>query len=154
MKLKHVLQRSGGYEDANEDFDATSLETLRIRLCKQPACMDMETPFQSQRNNLGLVKYQVKIIPIFVRAMQLPNLLPCMTRHRYRKTYNVEAVIDRRRNKPRNALYKIKWDGYDMSNCTWKWNFSSARWNRCPPRRLGKKKRRLMLSTSNTRWFS
>ena len=35
------------------------------------------------------------------------------------KRYNIEAVIDRRRNKPGNALYKIKWDGYDMSKCTW-----------------------------------
>ena len=28
MKLKHVLQRSGGYDVVDEDFDATSLGNL------------------------------------------------------------------------------------------------------------------------------
>ena len=33
--------------------------------------------------------------------------------------YNVEKILDRRKSKNNKLLYKIKWEGYPMNQCTW-----------------------------------
>ena len=120
MKLKHVLQRSGGYEDADEDFDATSLGNLANSALQaagvygygdsisEPTEQPWSREISSQDNP------NIRSSDAASQSIAMYDPAPVQE-----KTYNVEAVIDRRRNKPRNALYKIKWDGYDMSNCTW-----------------------------------